>query len=249
LLTSIRTRTSLHFPRLSRADEDLPNAGYLQLRTALSPAAAADLIPDGAVVMIGGFMGVGSPHRVLAALVSRRACNLTIIANDTARPGVGIGNLITAGCVAKVVASHIGTNPETQKLMMAGALQVDLVPQGTLAERIRAGGAGLGGVLTTTGLGTLASEGQQVIQLNGQDYLIAPALRADIALVAARSADYAGNLVYSLTARNFNPLMTMAAHIVIAETNEIVPLGVLPPDVIHTPGILIDHLIERPSIS
>ena len=130
---------------------------------------------------------------------------------------------------------------------MAGALQVDLVPQGTLAERIRAGGAGLGGVLTTTGLGTLASEGQQVIRLNGQDYLIAPALRADVALVAARSADYAGNLVYSLTARNFNPLMTMAADIVIAETNEIVPIGVLPPDVIHTPGILIDHLIERPS--
>jgi acetate CoA/acetoacetate CoA-transferase alpha subunit len=219
------------------------------LRTALSPAAAAEMVPDGAVVMIGGFMGVGSPHRVLAALVSRGARNLTIVANDTARPGVGIGNLITAGCVAKVIASHIGTNAETQKLMMAGALQVDLVPQGTLAERIRAGGAGLGGVLTATGLGTLASEGQQVIQLNGRDYLIAPALRADIALVAARSADYAGNLVYSLTARNFNPLMTMAADIVFAETNEIVPLGVLPPDVIHTPGILIDHLIERPSIS
>jgi acetate CoA/acetoacetate CoA-transferase alpha subunit len=122
-----------------------------------------------------------------------------------------------------------------------------IVPQGTLAERIRAGGAGLGGVLTTTGLGTLASEGQQIIQLNGQDYLIAVALRADIALVAARSADYAGNLVYSLTARNFNPLMTMAAEMVIAETNEIVPVGVLPPDVIHTPRILIDHLIERPS--
>ena len=175
---------------ISRTDhEDRSNAGDLQLKTALSPAAAADLVPDGAVVMIGGFMGVGSPNRIIAALVSRGARNLTIIANDTARPGVGIGILIAAGCVAKVIASHIGTNPETQKLMLAGALEVDLVPQGTLAERIRAGGAGLGGVLTTTGLGTLASEGQQVVQLNGRDYLIAPALRADVALVAARSAD------------------------------------------------------------
>lgn len=216
------------------------------MRTAVSPAAAADLVPDGAVVMIGGFMGVGSPHRVLAALVARKARNLTIIANDTARPGVGVGKLISAGCVAKAIVSHIGTNPETQSLMLAGTLQVELIPQGTLAERIRAGGAGLGGVLTATGLGTLAGDGQQVVQIDGVDYLVAPALKADFALVAARSADYAGNLVYSLTARNFNPLMAMAAGTVIAETNEVVPLGVLSPDAIHTPGVLIDHLIERP---
>jgi acetate CoA/acetoacetate CoA-transferase alpha subunit len=219
------------------------------MRTALSPAAAADLIPDGATVMVGGFMGVGSPHRIITALVERDARELTIIANDTARPGVGIGKLITAGCVAKVIVSHIGTNPETQRRMLADELQVELVPQGTLAERIRAGGSGLGGVLTATGLGTLAGEGQQVVQVDGRDYLVAPALRAAFALVAARSADYARNLVYSLTARNFNPLMAMAADTVIAETNEVVPLGVLAPDAIHTPGILIDHLIERPRMS
>lgn len=218
------------------------------MRTALTPAAAAALVPDGGAVMIGGFMGVGSPHRTIAALVERGARDLTVIANDTARPGVGIGRLISAGCVRRVVASHIGTNPETQKLMLAGEVDVDLVPQGTLAGRVRAGGAGLGGVLTTTGIGTVVGEGRQVVHLKGIDYLIEPALRADIALIAARSADYAGNLVYSLTARNFNPLMAMAAGLVVAEPNEIVPLGVLAPDVIHTPGILVDHLVERPQL-
>lgn len=212
----------------------------------ISPAVAAELVPDGAVVMIGGFMGVGSPHRIIAALVARQARGLTVIANDTARPGVGIGKLIGAGCVSRVIVSHIGTNPETQRLMIEGKLAVELVPQGTLAERVRAGGAGLGGVLTATGLGTLAAEGRQVVKVDGRDFLVEPALRADIALIAARSADYAGNLVYSLTARNFNPLMAMAAKTVIAEANEIVPLGVLPPDAVHTPGILIDQLLERP---
>uniref|UniRef100_A0A9E7ZWD5 3-oxoacid CoA-transferase subunit A n=1 Tax=Bosea sp. NBC_00436 TaxID=2969620 RepID=A0A9E7ZWD5_9HYPH len=199
--------------------------------------------------MIGGFMGVGSPHRIISALVARQARDLTIIANDTARPGIGIGQLISAGCAAKVVVSHIGTNPETQRLMLSGQLAVELVPQGTLAERVRAGGAGLGGVLTATGIGTLAAEGRQIVAVDGQDFLIEPALKADVALVAARSADYAGNLVYSLTARNFNPLMAMAAAMVIAEPNEIVPLGVLPPDAVHTPGVLIDHLVERPQIA
>ena len=198
--------------------------------------------------MVGGFMGVGSPHRVISALVARGVRNLTLIANDTARPGVGVGKLIDAGCVARVVASHIGTNPETQRLMLFGEIQVDLVPQGTLAERIRAGGAGLGGVLTATGLGTIAGEGRTVVQVDGRDFLVEPALNADIALVAARSADYIGNLVYSLTARNFNPLMAMAAATTIAEANEVVPLGVLSPDVIHTPGVLIDYLVERPQL-
>jgi acetate CoA/acetoacetate CoA-transferase alpha subunit len=218
------------------------------MRTALAPEAAAALIPDGASVMVGGFMGVGSPHRLIAALVARGVRGLTIIANDTARPGVGIGRLISAGCVARVVASHIGTNPETQKRMLAREIAVDLVPQGTLAERVRAGGSGLGGILTATGLGTPAAQGRQIVQVEGRDYLIEPALRAEFALVAARSADYAGNLVYSLTARNFNPLMALAADTVIAEANEIVPLGVLTPDMIHTPGVVIDHLLERPQL-
>src|SRR3712207_2959715 len=168
------------------------------MRAALSPIAAAELVPDGATVMIGGFMGVGSPHRIIAALVARGARGLTVVANDTARPGVGIGKLISAGCVAQAIASHIGTNPETQRLMLAGEIAVELVRQGTLAERIRAGGAGLGGVLTATGLGTLAAEGRQMVRLDGRDYLVEPAVTAEVALIAARSADYNGNLVYSL---------------------------------------------------
>ena len=170
------------------------------MRRAISPAAAAALVPDGAIVMIGGFMGVGSPHRVIDALIQRGVRGLTVIANDTARPGVGIGKLITAGCVVRVIASHVGTNPETQHRMLAGQLAVELIPQGTLAECIRAGGAGLGGVLTATGLGTLAAEGRELVQVGGRDFLVEPALKADVALIAARSADYAGNLVYSLTA-------------------------------------------------
>ena len=199
-------------------------------------------------MLIGGFMGVGSPHRTIQALVDRGVRGLTVIANDTARPGVGIGKLISAGCVTHVVASHIGTNPETQKLMLAGTLSVELVPQGTLAERIRCGGSGLGGVLTKTGIGTMAAEGKPVVAVDGEEYLLETAMRADVALLAARSADYNGNLVYSLTARNFNPLMAMAADCVIAEANEIVPLGVLAPDAIHTPGVLVDHLVERPTL-
>lgn len=215
------------------------------MRRAISPPAAAGLVPDGAIVMIGGFMGVGSPHRVIDALIERGVRGLTVIANDTARPGVGIGKLIAAGCVVRVIASHIGTNPETQHRMLARQLMVELIPQGTLAECIRAGGAGLGGVLTATGIGTLAAEGRQFVEVGGREFLVEPSLTADVSLIAARSADYAGNLVYSLTARNFNPLMAMAAATVIAEANEIVPLGVLPPDAIHTPGVLIDHLVER----
>lgn len=196
--------------------------------------------------MIGGFMGVGSPNRLINALVARGAKGLTVIANDTARPGVGVGKLITAGAVSRAIVSHIGTNPETQSKMLAGEIDVELVPQGTLAERIRAGGAGLGGVLTATGVGTVVAEGKTIVTVGERDFLVELALNAEIALVAARSADYAGNLVYSLTARNFNPLMVMAAATVIAEPNEIVPVGVLAPDVIHTPGVLIDHLVERP---
>ena len=178
-------------------------------------------------------------------MIERGACDLTVIANDTARPGVGIGRLISAGCIAKVIVSHIGTNPETQKRMVSGELQVELVPQGTLVERIRAAGSGLGGVLTPTGVGTVVEEGKRKIEIDGRDYLLELPLHADIALIAARSADYMGNLVYSLTARNFNPVMAMAADLVIAEPDEIVPVGVLPPDSIHTPGVLVDHLIRR----
>ena len=215
------------------------------MRRAIPAAAAAALVPDGARVMVGGFMAVGSPHRIIDALVARGARDLTIIGNDTARPGLGIGKLIDAGCVARCIVSHIGTNPVTQKKMMAGEMQVELVPQGTLAERIRCGGAGLGGVLTPTGVGTVVAEGKRVIEVDGRDYLLEVPLTADVALVSAHEADHAFNLTYRLTAMNFNPLIALAARCVIAEAGEIVPVGVIPPDQVRTPGILVDHLVER----
>lgn len=215
------------------------------IRNALSPDAAAALVPDGASVMIGGFMGVGSPHRLIDALVARGARGLTVIANDTAMPGKGIGKLISAGAVTRLITSHIGLNPETQARMIAGEIAVELVPQGTLVERIRAGGMGLGGVLTPTGLGTEVEAGKQVIEVDGRPFLLEKPLRADVALLAAWQADYAGNLSYLLTAHNFNPVMALAGAMVIAEPDSIVPVGVIPPDAVKTPGVLVDHLLIR----
>ncbi len=216
------------------------------MRLAISAAAAAALIPDGARLMFGGFMGVGSPERIFDALVARGAKGLTVIGNDTARPGVAIGKLIDAGCVARVIASHIGTNPVTQKKMIAGEIEVELVPQGTLAERIRAGGSGLGGVLTPTGVGTTVEDDKRIIEVDGAAFLLEKPLRADFALLRAHEADYNGNLTYRLTAANFNPLIALAADCVIAEPDEIVPVGVIPPDAVRTPGVLVNHLVERP---
>jgi len=211
----------------------------------LSLADAVALIPDGARVMIGGFMGVGTPERVIDELVRQGKRGLTVIANDTALPGIGIGKLVTADAVSKVIASHIGLNPETQKKMIAGTIEVELVPQGTLVERIRAGGHGLGGILTATGVGTVVADGKQVIAVAGKDYLVEPALHADFALVNAFLADYLGNLSYALTARNFNPVMAMAADTVIAEADNIVPVGVISPDHVVTPAPLVDYLIAQ----
>jgi acetate CoA/acetoacetate CoA-transferase alpha subunit len=206
---------------------------------------AVELIPDGATLMIGGFMGVGTPERLVDEIVSQGRRDLTIIANDTARPGVGIGKLIDARLVARVIVSHIGTNPETQKQMIAEELQVELVPQGTLAERVRAGGYGLGGFLTATGVGTLVQEGKQTVEVDGKTWLLELPLRADFALIKAKRSDYKGNLDYSLTARNFNPLMAMAADTVIADANNIVPIGLISPDEVNTPGAIVDYVIQR----
>lgn len=206
---------------------------------------AVEMIPDGASLMIGGFLGVGSPHRIIAELVRQKRWRITVIANDSARPGTGIGLLIDAKLVAKLIVSHIGTNPETQRQMIAGEMEVELCPQGTLAERIRAAGHGLGGVLTPTGIGTLAAEARHVVEVDGRSFLLETPLRADFALVGARRADYRGNLDYFLTARNFNPVMAMAATTVIAEAREIVPLGVIAPDEVVTPHVLVDHVVER----
>src|SRR5215831_10958827 len=159
------------------------------------------MIPDGASLMIGGFMGVGSPERVIDEIVRQNKRGLTVVANDTAAPGRGIGKLVAAKLVRKAIVSHIGLNPVTQRQMMAGELEVELVPQGTLIERIRAGGHGLGGVLTPTGIGTTVENGKQRIEVDGRSYLLEIALRADFALVQAFLADYLGNLAYVLTAR------------------------------------------------
>ena len=215
------------------------------MKGALRPQDAAALSPDGARLMIGGFMGVGTPERLVDALVARGARGLTIIANDTAMPGRGIGKLVSAGAVTHVITSHIGLNPETQARMLAGEITVELVPQGTLVERIRAGGTGLGGVLTPTGLGTEVEDGKPVVEVDGQRFLVETPLKADFALIGAWQADYVGNLSYLLTAHNFNPVMALAGRTVIAEPESIVPVGVIPPDAVKTPGVLVDHLLIR----
>ncbi|MFO0887749.1 MAG: 3-oxoacid CoA-transferase subunit A [Isosphaeraceae bacterium] len=208
---------------------------------------AVALIPDGATVMIGGFFGVGTPTRLIQGLVAAGRRDLTVVTNDTAFPGTGVGELIAARLVRRLVASHIGANPETQRQMIDGRIDVELVPQGTLAERIRAGGYGLGGVLTRTGLGTLVERGKRTVEIDGETWLLELPLRADFALLRARQADHLGNLTYELTAQNFNPVMAMAASTVIAEADQIVPVGTIPPDAVRTPGVLVDYLLERPS--
>jgi acetate CoA/acetoacetate CoA-transferase alpha subunit len=211
----------------------------------LAPDRSVAMIPDGASLMIGGFMGVGTPERLIDEIVLQNKRDLTVIANDTAVPGKGIGKLVDAKLLRKVIVSHIGLNPETQRQMVGGDLQVELVPQGTLIERIRAGGHGLGGILTQTGIGTPVENGKQRVKVDGKDYLLETALRADFALVQAFLADYLGNLSYALTARNFNPVIAMAAATVIASADNIVPVGVLAPDHVVTPAPIVDYLVAN----
>jgi len=204
---------------------------------------AVSTVSEDSSVMVGGFLGCGSPDNLINEIITKKIRGLTVIANDTAFPDKGIGKLIVNKCACKVIVSHIGTNPETQRQMMEGELKVELIPQGTLAERIRAGGVGLGGILTPTGVGTVIQEGKRVVAVEGREYLLELPLRADYALVKAKKADYYGNLVFSLTARNFNPLIVLACDTVIAEVEEIVPVGALTPDEIHIPGVLVDYIV------
>ncbi len=202
------------------------------------------MVKDGMTVMIGGFLGVGTPESLVDALVSQGTKDITVIANDTATPEKGIGKLVVKKQLKKAIVSHIGTNPETGRQMNAGEMMVDLVPQGTLAERIRAGGAGLGGVLTPTGLGTVVAEGKQIITVDGRDYLLEKPLRADVAFIKAHTADKAGNLVFHSSARNFNPLMATAAEVVIVEATNIVEIGAIDPDAVMLPGIFVKYLVQ-----
>lgn len=198
----------------------------------------------GQTIMIGGFLGVGTPETLVDILVDKRINDLTVIGNDTAFVGKGIGKLVVNKLLKKAIVSHIGTNPETGRQMNSGELEVELVPQGTLAERIRCAGAGLGGILTPTGVGTIVEEGKEKITSAGRTYLLELPLKADIALIKAWKADTCGNLVFRRAARNFNPLMAMAADLVIVEAEEIVEKGTLDPDAVMTPGPLVNFIVQ-----
>ena len=202
-------------------------------------------IKDGMTIMVGGFLAVGAPTQIVDALVEKGVKDLTLICNDTAFPDQSIGKLIVNRQVKKLYVSHIGTNPETSNQMIAGEVDVEFCPQGTLAERIRAKGAGLGGVLTATGLGTIIAEGKEVITVDGKEYLLEKPLGADVAIIGASIADEAGNLIYKGTTQNFNPLMATAADIVIAEAEEVVATGTLAPETIHTSGVYVDYLYKK----
>jgi acetate CoA/acetoacetate CoA-transferase alpha subunit len=193
--------------------------------------------------MLGGFLAVGTPEALVDALVARGTRDLAVICNDSGFPGRGVGKLIASRQLRKLVASYVGSNPECARQVEQGGLELELVPQGTLAERIRAGGSGLGGVVTPTGVGTVVEEGKQKVEIGGREYLIELPLRADVALIAAEVADDRGNLVYSRSARNFNPLMAMAADTVIALAKRVVPAGEIDPDRVMTPGVLVRYLV------
>jgi acetate CoA/acetoacetate CoA-transferase alpha subunit len=202
-------------------------------------------IKDGSVIMVGGFMASGTPPRIIDALVNANVKDLTIICNDTAFPDKGVGRLVVNRQVKKVITSHIGTNPATQEQMNNGELEVEFVPQGTLAERVRAGGAGLGGFLTPTGLGTMVAEGKEIVTVDGKPFLLEKPLRADVALIGANKGDYEGNLIYRGNSQNFNPLMATATDLVIAEVETLVETGRICMEHVHTPGIFVDFIVTN----
>ena len=206
---------------------------------------AVSKVKDGMTIMVDGFLANGTPNKIVDALAKSGVKNLTLICNDTAYPDKGVGQLIANKQVKKLFVSHIGTNPHTSEQMNSGELEIEFCPQGSLAERVRAGGCGLGGILTQTGMGTIVAEGKQIVNVDGKDYLLEKPLRADIALVGASLGDKAGNLVYRGTSQNFNPLMASAADLVIAEINELVEVGEIAAENVKTPSIMVDFIIEN----
>lgn len=210
---------------------------------------ALHYIHDGSTILFGGFGGVGTPPTLVQAILDKGVKNLTLIGNDSGFPEIGVGRLVSAGRVKKMIASHIGSNPVAGQLMTEGKMEVEFSPQGTLVERIRAGGVGLGGILVDIGLDTIAEEGKQKMRVNGIDYLLETALTADVSIVYAQKADPFGNLLYDKSARNFNPWVAMAGKFTIAEACEIVPLGDLDPECIITPGIYVDMVIQSEGVN
>lgn len=203
-----------------------------------------ELVDDGMTVMVSGFLACGGPNMLVDALVAKGTKDLTLIANDMAWPTVGLGQLVTNRQVRKVVASHVGMNPGVAAQLNEGTLELELVPQGTLVERIRAGGSGLGGVLTRTGLGTLVADGKQIVTVEGADYLLETPLKADLALICGHTIDRSGNVWYKGTARNFNDVMALAATTVVAEADNLVEIGAIEPENVVTPNVLVDYVVE-----
>ena len=210
----------------------------------LSPSEAARLVPAGAVMMVGGFGMTGTPVHLLHALAETEVSDLTYIANNIGEPGLGGGRLLRNGQIKKAIGSYFTSNREVVEAALSGAIDYELLPQGTMAEAIRAGGAGIGGFYTPTAAGTVLSEDAETKLIRGIPHIFVAGLRADVALIRARRADTAGNLVYRMTEQNFNKAMATAADLVIAEVEEIVPLGALDPDHIHTSGNYVDYLVE-----
>ena len=205
--------------------------------------AAAALVKDGMTIMIGGFLGCGTPELLIDQLVASGVKDLTLIANDTAFPEKGIGKLVVSKQFKKVIVSHIGTNKETGRQMNAGETEVVLVPQGTLAEQVRAAGVGLGGILTPTGVGTIVEEGKDLMTIGGKTFILEMPLKADVAFIYATTADEKGNLCFRGSTRNFNPLMAMAADKVVVQADEIVPVGAIDPNDVVVPGIFVHHIV------
>lgn len=205
---------------------------------------ALDNIKDGMTIAVGGFLGVGTPEKLIDAVIAKGVKNITLICNDTAFPDKGVGKWVVNKNVSKVIISHIGTNPETGRQMNAGELEVELVPQGTLAERVRSAGAGLGGILTPTGIGTIVEQGKQKMTIDGKDYLLELPLKADVALIKGSIVDKKGNVYYNKSTRNFNTLMATAADLVIIEAEKLVEVGAIDPTDVMTPSIFVDIIVE-----
>lgn len=212
------------------------------MKKIISLDAAVSHVKDGATILVGGFLGVGTPEALVDALVAKNVKNLTLVCNDTGRETLGVGKLVVNKQFKKIMASHIGTNKETGRQMNEGETEVELIPQGTLAERIRAGGYGLGGVLTPTGVGTKVQEGKQVIEVDGKSYLLEKPIRGDVALLFAHKADKYGNLKMYATARNFNTVMASAADVTVVLALEVV--DVLDPNEVDVPGVFVNYVVD-----
>lgn len=210
----------------------------------ISISDAVSMLKDGDTVMIGGFLAVGTPNKLIDAIVEKGVKDLTLICNDSGFIDKGVGKMVVNKQFKKIIASHIGTNKETGRQMMAGETEVVLVPQGTLIEQVRAGGYGLGGVLTATGIGTEVEKGKDIVTVDGKQYLLEKPLKADVALIFGNKVDKYGNIHYHGSTRNFNNMMAAAAEITIVEAVEIVEIGDLDPNSVHTPGVFVNYIVN-----